>query len=136
MNSEPNKDKNQERRDQNTLEVTPPFNNEIECFDNPDAYPDLEFEISGLQKPFLLHKRILAHGSGYIKALLKEGGNRKIIWPDETSNEVDREALVKALRFCYGETLIVGTKNGECCAMIAVLTRLQITDLDEIVALY
>ena len=42
---------------------------------------------------------------------------------------------MKALRFCYGETQIVGTKNGECIAMIVALTRLQVACLDDIVTL-
>ena len=56
-----------------------------------------------------------------------------IEWPFDTNNEVDRDALLKSLRFCYGETVSVGVKGGECCAMIAALFRLQVTCLDEVV---
>ena len=56
-----------------------------------------------------------------------------IEWPFETKNEVDRDALLKSLRFCYGETVSVGVKGGECCAMIAALFRLQVTCLDEVI---
>ena len=43
------------------------------------------------------------------------------------------KALEKVLRFGYGETLSIGTKDGECSAIIAVLYQLQFVHLHEMV---
>lgn len=118
-----------------TLDVPSPYHNEIESFDNPDLYPELKFVVAGMEKPLQLHRRILANASEHIKEKLKGIRDLRFEWSHDTSNEIDREALVKALRFCYGETMNVGTKNGECCAVIAALTRLQVNCLDDVVAL-
>ena len=115
--------------------MVPPFPNETENFDNPDSYPELEFVVGGMEKPLHLHRKILAHASGKVKAMLDKRMDLKLEWPFDTTKEVDREALVKALRFCYGETQIVGTRNGECIAMLAALTRLQVTCTDDVVTL-
>ena len=131
-----NTNRNQEQSGcEGTVEVVPPFPNETENFDNPDSYPDLEFVVGGMEKPLHLHRRILAHASGKVKAMLDKRRDLKPEWPYETTKEGDREALVKALRFCYGETQTVGTKNGECVSMIVALTRLQVTCLDDVVTL-
>ena len=118
-----------------TVEVVPPYHNDVESFDNPDEFPDLEFVVAGMEKPLQLHRRILAESSGKVKAMLNERRGLKLEWPYDTTKEVDREALVKALRFCYGETQTVGTKNGECIAMIVALTRLQVTCTDDVMTL-
>ena len=118
-----------------TVEVIPPYHNDVESFDNPDEFPDLEFVVGGMEKPLQLHRRILAHASVKIKAMLNERRGQRLEWPYDTTKEVDREALVKALRFCYGETQTVGTKNGECISMIVALTRVQVTCLDDVVTL-
>ena len=118
-----------QKREKGIVEVVPPYTNEIESFDNPDKYPDLEFVVGAEAKPLQLHRKIIADTSGWIKGKLNGTWGQKLEWPFDTSKEVDKETLIKALRFCYGETLSVGIKNGECCAMIAALTRLQVTCL-------
>ena len=122
----------QEQSEANTVHIASPYTNEVEMFDNAEL-SDLVLAVAGLTKPLELHKLILAKASGKVKSMLKGKGEQQVVWPFDTSKQVDRQALVKALRFCYGETLSVGTKNGECCAMIAALSRLQVTCLDEVV---
>ena len=121
--------------DERTVDVVSPYFNEIESFDNPETYPDLEFFVSGMEKPLLLHRKILAKTSEFLKTMLKERRDQKLEWPHDTSNERDRKALVKGLRFCYGETLNVSTKGGECISTIGVLTRLQVTCLSDVMGL-
>ena len=136
MSSVTNANRNQEQSGcEGTVELVPPFQNETENFDNPEKYPDLEFVVAGMERPLHLHRKILAESSGKVKAMLNERKGLKLEWPYDTTKEVDREALVKALRFCYGETQIVGTKNGECIARIVALTRLHVTCLDDVVTL-
>ena len=136
MSSVINTNTNREQSEcEGTVEVVPPYRNDIESFDNPDEFPDLEFVVAGMEKPLQLHRRILAHASETIKRILNERRGLKLEWPYDTRKEVDKETLVKALRFCYGETQTVGTKNGECIAMIVALTRLQVTCLDDVVTL-
>ena len=136
MSSKVDSKKDQEQDEDNkTVDVVSPYFNEISSFENPETNPDLEFFVAGMEKPLKLHMRILAKTSGYLKAMLNERRDQRLEWPHDISNEIDRKALVKALRFCYGETQSVSTKNGECIAMIAVLTRLQVTRLDDVVTL-
>ena len=136
MSSVTNANTNREQSEcEGTVEVVPPYRNDIESFDNPDEFPELEFVVGGMERPLQLHRRILAHASGTIKRMLNERRGPKLEWPFDTTKEVDKEALVKALRFCYGETQIVGTKNGECVAMIVSFTRLQVTCLDDVMTL-
>ena len=136
MSSVINADTNREQSDcDGTVEVVPPYHNDIKSFDNPDFYPDLEFVVGGMGRPLHLHRRTLVELSGKVKAMLNERRGLKLEWPYDTTKEVDREALVKALRFCYGETQIVGTKNGECIALVVALTRLQVTCFDDVVTL-
>ena len=130
VNSNKSNESNQEN---DTVEIVPPYHNEIGSFDNPDSYPDCELVVDEKEKTKKLHRKILAQASGKVKAMLDEGRGTKLEWPYDTSDEIDREAMMKALRFCYGETQTVGTKNGECIAMIVALTRLQVSCLDEVV---
>ena len=118
-----------------TVEVVPPFSdmNMIGIFDKEDTGPDIEFVVTGMAKPLQLHGWILTRTSKRLDEIVKGRKGIRLEWPDNTKEEVDRKVLVKALRFCYGETQSVGTKNGECCAMIAALTRLQVTCLDDVV---
>lgn len=101
-------------------------------FDNEDTFPDLDFIITGLERPLKLHKNILSQTSELVKGILKakqasnSGDGNIIKWMFDTNKEVDREALVKVLRFCYGDAVIVGVNNGECCAVIATLFRLKV----------
>lgn len=121
------------------LTICSPFGNVIELFDNKDSFPDLKFVIPGLKDALNLHRGIVGQRSKLVQGLLKakEAANstdaNKIEWVFDTSKEVDRAALVKGLRFCYGETLSVNAQQGECCAVIAALFRLQLTCLDDIV---
>ena len=105
------------------VEVKSPYPQDVDSFNNQESFPDLEFVIPGLSESIWVHKRTLAKTSRSLKATLNEGGS-KIEWPYDTSMEVDRQALIKVLRFFYGEPLRVGTDNGECCAVIAVLDRM------------
>ena len=120
-----------------TLIPPPSFNRNIESFDNDNSFPDLDFVVKGLEKPLKLHKTIISKTSSLVDELLKtkqitKGPERdQIEWMFDTNNKVDRDALVKVMRFCYGDTVSVGTKNGECCAMIAALFRLQVICADE-----
>ena len=114
------------------MEIETPFPNEVESFNNTESFPDLVFVVPGMDGSLSLHKKILAKASTTFKDLLKKHPGGQLEWMFETRNEVDKQALTKALRFCYGETLSVGTKNGECCALIAALSRLQVTCLDEV----
>ena len=115
------------------MEIESPFPNEMESFNNDELFPDLTFVVSGMDCSLSLHKKILAKASRTFKTMLKDHPGDKMEWMFETKNEIDKEALVKALRFCYGEALSVGTENGECCALIAALSRLQVTCLGEVI---
>ena len=119
--------------------VESPFKNNTELFDNKDMFPDMVFVVAGLESPLLLHKGIMAKTSKLVDGLLKAkqtaktGDSNQIEWPFDTTNERDRAALVKALRFCYDETMTVDAKGGELCAVIAALCRLQVTCLREMI---
>ena len=52
-------------------------------------------------------------------------------WPFDTKNKKDRDALVKVLRFCYGETMKVAPH--EVCPVVAAVFRLQLNDAQEVV---
>ena len=68
------------------------------------------------------------------KRLRQRGGRFTLYWEHDTSRGVDKESLVKTLHFCSGETITVGVKNGECCAIIAALFRLDVSDARESIA--
>ena len=73
MNSSANSNKRHEPNHENdTVEIIPPFPIEIESFDNPDSFPELEFIIAGMEKPLQLHRKILAQASKMIKAMLNK----------------------------------------------------------------
>ena len=117
-----------------TITLFPPWplGHVADWFDKEDTFPDLNFIIPGLEKPLKLHKNILSRTSKLVDRILKarqaseSAGSNEIEWRFGTSKKVDREALVKVLRFCYGDTITVGVDNGECCAVIAALFRLQV----------
>ena len=74
-----NTNKNQEQSGcEGTVEVVPPYLNDIESFDNPDKYPELEFVVGGMERPLHLHRRILAESSGKVKAMLNERKGLKL----------------------------------------------------------
>ena len=133
MSSAANAHRDQEQGgNEGTVDLVPPYHIVIESFDNAEAYPDMELVVTGMSKPLQLHKWILTRASQWADKMLRGQKDTRLGWPD-TIKETDREALMKGLRFCYGETQSIGTKNGECCAMIATLTRLQVTCLDDVV---
>lgn len=120
--------------------IDSPYGDNIEMFDNEETLPDLLFvfgeedDISTLW----LHRGVVARGSRLAQGTLRSKEQaetpdmNQMGWTFGIKKEVERETLVKALRFCYGEPMRVGTHDGECCAMIATLSRLQITCLDEV----
>ena len=132
-----NSNSNQEQGgNEGTVDLVPPlpYHNEVESFDNAEKYPDMELVVEGMSKPLQLHKRILTRASRWADEMLRGRKDTRLELLCDTSKETDRKALVKGLRFCYGETQSIGSKNGECCAMIATLTRLKVTCLDDVVA--
>ena len=124
--------------EEETLTLASVFSVDVESFDNEGMFPDLKFVVAGLERPLLLHKHTLAKGSLLVQRIMrckqKEESDDKdtIAWPFDTNKDVDRECLVKALRYLYGDTVVVGLNNGECCAMISTFIRLQMTHLDEV----
>ena len=115
MSSVTNNNKNQEQTQNvsvRNVEVVPHFTNEVESFDNPESFPDLEFVVRGMKPHLRLHRKILANASKFIKDALIDKPDHTFVWPFEVNKQVDQEALIKALRFCYGETMSVGAING------------------------
>ena len=131
---EQEEEKEESEEDSSTITLSPPssFNRNGHLFNKEDTFSDLDFIIAGLEKPLKLHRNILSQTSMLVEGILKAKQESKnadfneIEWVFDTSNEVDREALVKVLRFCYGDTITVDVDNGECCAVIAALFRLQV----------
>ena len=122
------------------LEIEPHFGDNVELFDNEELFPDLELVVQGLDAPLHLHKIILTKTSKLMEGLIKtkhvtkSQNENQIEWMFDTSEKVDRDALLNVLRFCYGEKMRVGKGEGECCAVIAALFRLQVTCTNEVVA--
>lgn len=120
--------------------VESPFKNNSSLFNNKDMFPDMEFVVPRAGKTTAVAQGIIAKTSNFVQGLLKaketasSGDANRIEWPFDTTNEVDRDALVKVLRFCYDETMSVNAKGGELCALIVAMCRLQMTCLQEIVA--
>ena len=121
------------------IEIKPHFGNNVELFDNEDLFPDLEFVVPGLNASLHLHKLIITRASRLMEGQIKskqiaESQDRdQVQWMFDTNEKVDRDALVKVLRFCYGDEMKVETTNCECCAIVAALYRLQVTCADEVV---
>ena len=118
---------------QGTVEIflPPIYDYNLKAFDNEETSPNLTFVIQGLEKPLRLHKDTLCKVSKFIERVLKEKQEKgeddsEIVWMFDTTKEVDKQVLVKALRFCYGESVSVGVKDGECWAMVSVLKQLEI----------
>ena len=114
------------------MEIESPYENEVDSFNNIDSFPDLEFVVPGMEHPLLLHKKILAKTSNKIREALMNNPGYRLKWMFETNSDIERQALVKALRFCYGETLRVGTRDDERHAVIVALSSLQVTCLNEV----
>ena len=75
-----------------------------EC-DNERSMPDLDFVVCGLDAPLKLHKSLLCVASDLVFNVTKcRQRQRRFVWQHDTSCKEDRDALVKVLRFFYGET--------------------------------
>lgn len=125
---------------QGQVVVKSPYRNNMELFDKPDSFSDMQFMVPGMERPLRLHKDIMAAASNVVYRLLSprcsrgsDNGAAVEEWQFCVSRDVDRDALMKAIRFCYGDTITVGTKCGECCAVVVALCRLQVTCLEETV---
>ena len=122
-----------------TLTIESVFNPDVDSFDNERSFSDLKFVIPGMEKPLLLHKSTLGKGSLHLRQVMKRkqtadsDDKDTVVWLFDTKKDIDRQCLVKALRYLYGDTVVVGLKDGECCAMISTFIRLQISNLDEVV---
>lgn len=120
-----------------TAKVSSSSKGNATMFNNPESFPDMELVIRGLESPLLLHKGIMADKSKLMKRLLdakrsdQSADANKIEWPLNTDQEVDRTALVKALRLCYGDKIDVCVDDREICAVFAALCQLEVTCLDE-----
>lgn len=108
--------------------IASPYPPNIGLFNNPGSFPDCDFVVPWLDEPLRLHKRIMVAASTLMEEQLgKRAGVDRFDWFFVSFKAVDRRALIKVLRFCYGETLSVGTEEGECCAVLAALFRLQVS---------
>ena len=117
--------------------LPPPYDYNLGAFDNEETSPDLTLVIQGLEKPLRLHKSTLCKISKFIDRVLREMRGKgedenKIEWGFDVTKDVDKQVIEKALRFCYGGCVRVGVKDGECCAMIAVLKRLEVVCEDSV----
>ena len=119
--------------------IEPHFGCNVELFDNEEMFPDLELVVPGFETSLHLHKLILARASKLMEGLFKakrvadsQDGNQ-VEWMFDTSEKVDRDALLKVLRFCYGENIRVRTTNCECYAVVLALYRLQVTCANDVV---
>ena len=119
------------------VEIESPYHDNIESFDDQDSSPDMEFFVPGMRRPLKLHRKIMSAASNLVKDMLKQHesdeSNDDGGWKYDMSREMDRDALEKVMRFCYGEKMEVEAENGECCAVIAALYRLQVTCVEETV---
>ena len=112
------------------IKVESPYQDNIRLFNNPES-SDMEFMVQGMEKPLKLHIAIMSTASNFVKGMMtQQEGNeneRGRGWVYDMSRDVDKKAMVKVMRFCYGEDMEIGVDNGECCAIIAELYRLEIT---------
>lgn len=93
---------------------------------------DLDVVVSGSMLLMSLPMMTLAAASKLVSGmrerneLIQCDGKYKLMWKHDMSQDVDKESLVKVLKLCRGDTIRVGVKNGECCAVIAALFRLDL----------
>jgi len=123
------------------LIIPSPFAKTISSFNNEETFPEILFIVPGLDKPFNLHRKELGVASSTLKDLLRGGSSsfvsydssrQCLTWTDNRSetNAVYREALVKWLRFCYGEDQTFTPE--ECPAALASLFQLKLAMHDEV----
>ena len=93
----------------------------------------MEFVVPRMGRSLFLHKKIIAIPSEYIKRYLVTEPGQRMEWEYVVEREVDKKALIKALRFCYGEDIYVEAKDGECFSLISTFSKLQVTCLQDIV---
>ena len=123
-----------------SISLKSPYGDNADLFNNEEFFPDMELVVAGMEKPLMLHKGIMAKGSQLVKGLLnakqiaKSSDTNKVEWMFDASKEGDRIALVKVLRFCYGETMTVRITNGEYCAVTVALYRLKVTCASQVIA--
>ena len=117
-----------------TVVVESPYYDNTLLFDNPES-SDMEFMVQGMEKPLKLHRVIMSTASNFVRRMLtqQEGNENNKGWVYDMSRDVDKKAMVKVIRFCYGEDMEIGVDNGDCCAIIAALYRLEVTCTEEIV---
>lgn len=129
-------EKDDKKQTEGCLRIRSPYRNNTKLFNNKSLFPDMELVIAGLENPLLLHKGIMANTSELMQGLLNakhtanSGNANQIVWMFDTNNEIDREALVKVLKFCYDEAMNLDAK--ELCAVVAALCRLQVSCLKSI----
>ena len=105
---------------------------DLELCRHESSATELDVVISGQTVLMSLPFKTLAAVSKLVSGMWEKnqlilcGGRFKLLWRHDTSNVVDKESLLKVLKFCCGETVAVGVKNGECCAVIAALFRLDV----------
>ena len=126
----------EDKQKQQVLEVVPQYPNLIARFDgepdNESTFPDLDFVVPGLDKPLKLSRNTLAPVSQLVRGVLScDRSKTQFEWPFDTKNKKDRDALVKVLRFCYGETMKVVPH--EVCPVVAAVCRLQLKGAQEVV---
>ena len=122
------------------LTVKSSFAANIKMFDGEEDHkismPDLDFVVPGMGAPLKLHRCLLCVASSLVHdvlALKPEKDRGRFVWPFDTETKKDREALVKALRFCYGGTLTLESPK-QVCAVIAAINRLQVRNATSVIA--
>ena len=121
------------------IDIESPYGNNTELFNNASSFPDLELVVQGLESPLLLHRCILVGRSKLFQALINvkvsagTPNSNTVEWMFSTEKEVNRQSLMRVLRFCYGERMRIKADCEECCSLISTLKQLRVTCGDEIV---
>ena len=112
------------------IRLVSPFTQLIDWFHgepgNARSRPDLNFVVPGQAEPLLLHQSVLCTASNLISCATQCSHDRIYEWPYPIISEADCVALVRALRFCYGENQRLEPR--EVCPFAAALMRLRTTD--------
>ena len=97
---------------------------------NSEAFPGILLLVDGLPEPLRLNRAVLNSVSDlFFNGFTTDANSASIAWNFDTSRPLDRDALIKVLRFCYGEALNVTPP--EVCAVYATLERLRLADHGE-----
>ena len=122
-----------------SLEIKSPYGDNTELFNNVKSFPDLELVVRGQEHPLHLHRCVVVRRSRLFQSLVDARKSpddpdiAKVEWMFSAESEVKRKALLCALRFCYGETMLIKAEGHECCAMISALKQLRVTCADDTV---